>query len=248
MSPTDASDIPTPTDALRVLYTKSGMRTNHATDGKYVYIHDEWIPGADPATFEVLGDFAKDAQHVYFGREVIGGADPASFEPFGANLLIARDAAHVYCSMPGTEPGVRHMSALEGLDPHTTKLIGDSYLVDAEQVYSLYMTRTISADARTFTMSKLDESLGEGIVAWYAQDNTRVYLHGQVVEGADSATFIDCGIGYGKDAEHVYCNGAVLQGADAKTFKVPGYQNFSHTLWDAEDAHQRYFQGAAIIV
>jgi hypothetical protein len=94
----------------------NGNATGVAKDKNNVYFTsdaDSIVPGADPATFEVIADvniediwdgyYAKDKNNVYFvfektGVNIIPGADPRTFEPVSdlSGQIDARDKSHTY--------------------------------------------------------------------------------------------------------------------------------------------------------
>lgn len=55
---------------------------SYAKDKDFVYRGSNIIPGADPATFEIIDQtYSKDANHVYHEYNIVEGADPATFQP-----------------------------------------------------------------------------------------------------------------------------------------------------------------------
>ncbi len=89
-----------------------------AKDQNHVWKEDRKVEGADPQTTRILTDRVwKDAQHVWFYGNVIQGADPATFESLGDDYHY-RDANRVYWIF-------NVVKVVEGADPKTFKVGGE---------------------------------------------------------------------------------------------------------------------------
>lgn len=170
---------------------------DYARDKGQAYYKLTPIPGADPATFEIVeGRYAKDKAQVYYAGQPLDGANPAAFEfvaqlnpvwlsqsereserfttlPDGTESFVGldytRDDARVYyCGL-----------CIEGADPVSFEILGKDYFArDAQAIYYKGML-VVAADAATF------EYVGGDL--W--RDKYRVYLRDREFEGADPATF-----------------------------------------------------------
>ena len=144
----------------------------YATDGNYVYYEDQIVPGADPATFKVEGDFGIDDTSVYYGAQVLPGADPATFKilPRGGGAYASSDK-NVW----------NDDQVIFGADPATFTLLDStgSYAEDVNTVY--YSGTPISGvDRATFTLVT-DPSGNEN---YDAKDKDNYYLYGDRVTKA----------------------------------------------------------------
>jgi len=73
------------------------LSSNYSQDNKYCYYFMTPLPEADPATFQLVGEFyAKDAQRVYTNGGIIEGADPATFRVLNGPAGCSCDAQHAY--------------------------------------------------------------------------------------------------------------------------------------------------------
>lgn len=73
-----------------------------------------------------------------------------------------------------------------------------------------------------------------GQEAWndYSRRDSIVAYQGQVLAGADAATFRELGFGYAKDAYSVYYRGEVLEFVNPATFEVGAKFTRRHTIGD----------------
>jgi hypothetical protein len=102
----------------------------------------------------------------------------------------------------------------------------------------------LAADAASFVISTID--LAD------AKDKNNVYCNGQVLTGADPATFevlsgslLNDGSyerSFAKDKNHAYVDCAVITDADAATFRLVGNPNV-HDVYFSKDAGRVYFCG-----
>ena len=201
-----------------------GTEADYARDAKHVFLRGRVLPGADPATFEVLeGAFARDAKSVFLGDQVFCD-DAPHFERVSINFV--KNGHSVY--------RVQNNGQAETVseDVANFRQIRDdewhSYCVDSTQVF-VNGNLISGADPQSFRV------LGGG----YAGDAEHTfYFDKPMPEGTDAATLTPLAGGYAKDRVHAYYLGKVLQGADAATFEITDPQ------WPkARDRGQSYEQG-----
>lgn len=162
------------------------------------------LPDADPATFHSIKNWlGRDANHAYFKENIIRGANPATLK-----------AEKYPMSSDGRDYFFRD-APLNVADFSSFKILhrdsdGDIWAVDKRCAY-YDSIRIDGVDVATF---KVDEF-------HLAHDSKRVYRFGEVLEGADPATFKeDMECGYATDKNHVWFYGKLLQDVDRATFKV----------------------------
>ena len=170
--------------SFKVLDANAVRKNDHiwARDNLDYYVEMEAIPIADPATFQVIQSwYAKDARKVYFGSKVLYGADAASFQGIGGESgEFAKDATHVYCQG----------QAVEVCDAATFQLLKCRFAKDSKHSYFCYQSESPplvlpGSDGQTFEVIG-PSSQGYG----YAKDARQVYQGGNVIKGADPATFV----------------------------------------------------------
>ena len=153
-----------------------------ARDKFAYYVEDQAHPIADSDSFQVIQSvYAKDAKQVYFGSSVLIGADAATFQGLGGESAeFTKDARRVYW----------HGEVVEGCDAATFELLDYRYAKDHKHAYFRYKSgsppQTLpGSDARTFTViGPAADGFG------YAKDSRQVYRGGNVISGADPATFV----------------------------------------------------------
>lgn len=153
----------------------------YARDANLVYLDGEGFKVRDINTYERLGDqHARDKISGYYMRAEIPGSDGPTFSEIDFNY--ARDAKHVYWSDldtgHGTHRGIERTITLPGADPASFVIIKSGYAHDAGQVY--YEARVLSKNPTTFRVLEAD----------YAVSDSAVYYRGEVIKGADPATFV----------------------------------------------------------
>ncbi len=153
-----------------------------AQDKLDYYVGRKATPIADSATFQVVQSwYAKDAKQVYFGSAVLAGADAASFQGIGGESgEFAKDAKHVYWQG----------QVVEGCDAATFQLLKHRFAKDSKHAYFCYANGSPplalpDSDGKTFEVIG-PSSQGFG----YARDAKQVYSGGNVIPGADAATFV----------------------------------------------------------
>ncbi|HVM73979.1 MAG TPA: DKNYY domain-containing protein [Candidatus Paceibacterota bacterium] len=230
-------------NAVQWTYTYANMPTNvgidpstfeplsamYAKDAEHVYFVEQNvvptpivrpIAGADPKTFQVLGDnpfggnnigllsgtysgvMAKDSSHVYYEGKIVAGADPSTF--VWLNPIYGKDASHIYMVGPVHED--------------TTML-------------------PISSDVVNFWGDP------DG---YFAEDSNSIYFEGSPIVGVDKSTFViqrTFPYWYGVDAKNVYYIGyqtGIISGADPASFVVIDDSNNS-AKYEAQDKNHFYY-------
>ncbi len=150
----------------------------YATDGTYMYFEDRQLPGADPATFKLVGDntyYSADKNNAYYQDTAIQGAATSTFVSLStADSLgseeYAKDSRAAYYDG----------KIIQGSDPATFSVLNSDgfFSKDAKQVYGEGSVIE-GADSGTFTI--LDSS--------YEKDKNAVYVGQFVLEGADPVSF-----------------------------------------------------------
>lgn len=153
-----------------------------AQDKLDYYVGEQATQIADSGTFQVIQSwYAKDARKVYFGSAVLAGADPASFQGIGGESgEFAKDSKHVYWQS----------QIVEGCDAATFQVLKHRFAKDSKQAYYCYASGSPplafpDSDAKTFEVIG-PSSQGFG----YAKDAKQVYSGGNIITGADPATFV----------------------------------------------------------
>ena len=151
-------------------------------------------------------DWAKDKNYVYClwrnsKESNIVRATIADYDSFEAiDMYYARDKVQVYyCD-----------TILPGADPSSFIKIGYELYRDTKSVY--YRGKKVCDYTASFK-DFLYNYITDGCQVYYLG-----YKVAKVLEGADVSTF-EIMDGYAKDKNHVYLHGEIVEGADPKTFK-----------------------------
>jgi len=146
----------------------------------YTIVHNRVAPisGADAATFTVLRqDYAKDKARVYYEGSPIA-ADAATFELLDNGF--ARD----------TNTGFYLTEPIAGSDGKTFTVIDNEWSKDAGRVFWSDMDLSLSPPAVVSRMAEgADPRTFQALEEGYGRDGSHVWFHGQVVQGADPASF-----------------------------------------------------------
>jgi hypothetical protein len=153
-----------------------------ARDQHSYYVREKATPIADVASFQVIqGMYAKDAKQVYFGAGVLAGADPATFQGCGGlHGELGKDAKQVYWEG----------NVVEGCDAPSFEYLRLHFAKDRQHAYFCYASGSPpmilpGSDAKTF------EVIGVAVEDFgYAKDAKQVYRGGNIIPGADPATFV----------------------------------------------------------
>ncbi len=161
------------------------------------------VEGADPKTFTHFSDspffsFSKDKYHVFYYEKMIPEADVQTFAihdggKYGYTYWYDKNYIFVM--------GFDRIGVIKEKCSNLDR-IGGYYLKCDNKVY--YADKLLSgADVNTF--------VPVGVTANYAKDSKNVYFDGEIVVGADAATFnIGDGIN-AKDKYHTYRYGKVVE-------------------------------------
>lgn len=231
----------------------------YAKDSEKVYRLAKKLPGADPATFEVINlDYSKDNKNVYYLDSLIIDADAQSFEVIKnkekekkgheKRLLYSKDKNHVYFlgkQIEHSDPSTfQHLypyskdknhvysetSIMKNADPETFIAYGDDYSKDTNNVY--YKGEIIEgANPVTFICN---------MTSRLAKDDKHVFYKTRIIEHADPRTFrYDSPSDYSRDATHVFYKDKLVKGADVNTYDVR-YHNY------IRDKESLFYQGEKI--
>lgn len=154
----------------------------YARDARRVYRDGAAIPVRDPSTFQLIPGrlFAHDAKVGYYNGWEIPGSIGAAFVVISDHY--ARDSAQVfYCDIevpPNTHQPQLRAAALPKADLASFVALEYEYARDAHQAY--YQERVIARNPDTF------EVLDDG----YARTGSMVFYRGDVLKGANAATFV----------------------------------------------------------
>lgn len=150
------------------------------------------VEGADPATFEPIKyGFYKDKSHIFYNTKLVSEADINTFVVYDGGkygYTYGYDKNYIFV-IGYNRVGVIREKCID------LRQIGGYYLRCDDKVY--YVDKLlIGADAKTM--------IPIGSTSNYAKDSKTVYFDGEIVVGADTATF---GIGDGinaKDKNYTY--------------------------------------------
>ena len=188
---------------------------------------------SDPASFVVLGEYAKDKNNVYYyrydGTRVVD-ADPVSFK--AVNMFGVDDKAAYY---RGKKIDGSDGATFEVVIPAKPKDIFEHGVYAQDKAYVYYAEQDVRTMPRTPSFQVIDDR--------FAKDGQSVYCRGQIVPGADPRTFVLVPSlwvikKYGKDDKHVFLDAKLIEGADPATF-----QTYDHAGWWARDAAHVYQEG-----
>ncbi|MGE5698096.1 MAG: DKNYY domain-containing protein [Candidatus Sericytochromatia bacterium] len=206
------------------------LDTSYARDKSSVYVDGRPLPGADPASFELLQrpGFAKDSRHVYQRDRPISD-DTAHFQLLDAGL--AKDSVAVYWS-DGTvlskDPSHfavvsvtdNYLFAKDGrtvyvngrpipcAEPASFRVLRGAYATDDQSVF--YFTDKLTAEVASF----------RALHGPYASDARNVYWMGKPIPDADPVTFrvLNADFECSADHTHAYYRQSVIAGADPRSF------------------------------
>lgn len=159
------------------------------------------IEGADFATFEAINrEYGRDRARVYHRQYPIEGADPASFKHVGGLFWKDKRTAY-YAAKP-----------IPGSDPETFRTLRYSYWSrDKDNVY----VGTDPVNPRDIaSFRQISEQWARDDVWFYAQNSGKY----QPFEELDLATFKILDGAWAKDCCRVFWLGNVVEGADPATF------------------------------
>lgn len=195
-----------------------------ARDRFNVYVHHFFsgkpkiLRGANRNTITILDyGFAKDDRYVWREMWRLKKADPQTFEVI--NHLYSKDQKRAfYCESP-----------LPKSDPKSFELIDKWTAVDDQHVY---MQRELiqGADSKTYAVDSSNPYNG--------RDASKIFVHGNCVEGADLETFSEIGTLYYRDKNTIYYSHKPIPGVDADSFEmIQGH------IGAARDRYRKYQDG-----
>ena len=238
-----------------------GSEQTFARDAKQVFLNGKVIPGADPATFEIVDHrFTRDAKNVYCNHEVFCD-DPAHFSRVSVNFVknghavylitqggkakdVSRDTANFREISPGAEgvtitpPSIGPRPEKSG-DVSAADVASRGWEMEVVAGYSFCVDST-----QVFVNGNLIEGAQPGsfkiLRGGYARDAARLfYFDEPMPDGTDMESFTPLAGGYAKDRARVYYLGKVLEGADAGTFEI------TDPKWPkAKDKNRKWEQGS----
>ncbi len=166
----------------------------YAHDSSAVYFDGREVPGADPATFELLDrpGLFKDHRHVYQLDRPISD-DPAHFELLDGDLM--KGSAAVYWSD----------GSVLSEDPTHFAIISnaDHYLFNRD-------SRTVHVNGNP--IPDADPATFRVVRGAYARDHRHVYYFTDLIADADAASFRALEGPYAADAAQVYWMGKTIDG------------------------------------
>lgn len=213
-------------------------------NGVYKYSYGDTaqkLNGIDPKTVEVFNKFyLKDKNGVYYLDKNkikilnLEGMDLKTLEVVDNSYL--KDKNSVYLVQENK------LKRLEKIDPNTFKNVGGNYVKDKNGVYKYYFTYITVNDKELKKDPNFDAKTFEIVDpnGRYVKDKNNVYCDGEIINGADPATFemLKKGnINYTKDKNNIYYWKTKIEGVDRDTFKIMENPNFS------KDKNNIYFLG-----
>ncbi len=204
-------------EALSDHYAKDARRVYYCDDyrdGKEYFLIEHIrivaISGANAATFRLLDDYyARDTAQAYFNGAPFAVADVASFEVL--SYVHARD--HV--------SGYYVQRPISGSDGRTFVSVDDHYSKDNANVFysGLAIFNGGSGEIKHIKLPRADVASFASLGGGYGADSRAIYFEGKPMTDAvpplEQLNFF-----YAKTATHVYYAGELIKGADAATFKV----------------------------
>lgn len=163
------------------------------------------LKNGDIASFKDMGaGYGRDKDRVYYKGRVVDGADPESFchslvLKDNDSTEFARDHKHLF--LMG--------KIMENADYKSLRKLSYSYYCDDRQVY-YYPDGLIVENASPDDFRKIDFP--------YYSSRENVYINGEKIPEADTASFIVIDYRYSKDNYHVYFDGILMKGADPLSF------------------------------
>ena len=210
-----------------------------AKDKNSVYYRGEKVNGADPETFQYLGQSQmyrfKDKNYAYeeyynkktdkFDLKKVTDLDINSYQPIKASK-----AFHSVFSRDNN--GVYYMQIkIVDADTETFQHLGGFYAKDKNNVY--HREKALDgADTNSFeTIESPDQR--KSIRFDYAKDTNTAYCNGKKIQGSDPKTFKALSGNYAKDNNYAYWDHKKIEDSDGRTFETLG-------LGWAQDKNNKY--------
>jgi hypothetical protein len=240
-SPSPTSGVTSSTSMVTGYSIKSSDTVSVNSSGLVLVNGNAPFPGADPKTFQLLGDgFAKDNTHIWryddqgvHNETVLAQkVDVPSFAVL--NNSYVKDKNGVYQGDLYNLQGGAPLKLMSGVDTNTAVALDNDNIKDASHAYD-FTGAMFSKIVDVKTLVSLGQN-SNGDSHWF-KDSVHVYAgDGEIVPYADPATFKDLGMGYGKDKSHVFYDddvttfvststpstGSIVAGADLNSFVVVG--------------------------
>lgn len=195
---------------------------------------------------------ARDKHHVYSSGNIVEGADPATYQMIGDGR-IAHDKNDYYAvnfedNLGGQYPLHMNLAAFKLLIPdEPTGMNNDPWENLWERIWARDDTKYV-VGGKTYPIA--DPATFEVLHYGYAKDAKQAYFLDKVIPGADPRTFVIVSpdhqanwawtfARYAKDARHVYYMGTVMPEADAATFEVVNEREF-------KDNNHMYREGRVV--
>ncbi len=195
---------------------------------------------------------ARDKHHVYSSGNIVEGADPATYQVIGDGR-VAHDKNDYYAvnfedNLGGQYALHMNMSAFKLLIPaEPTGMNNDPWENLWEQLWA-HDDKKYVVGGKTYPIA--DPATFEALLYGYAKDARQAYFLDKVIAGADPQTLKIVSpdheanwawtfARYAKDANHVYYKGEVVSDADAATFEVVNEREF-------KDKNHTYREGRVV--
>lgn len=166
------------------------------------------IPEADSATFRKLNakDYAVDKNHVFWKAGVLEDADPKTF--INLNNWYGKDKHFAY-----------YLSQkIDGADGKTFEVFGNGpYSHDAKDCF-FEIDKLDVPNVKEFKVFPPNREL-----MYWAMDESNLYILANKYPIADCKSFEFLTGGYERDNINIYWDGELVKGADRATFKVTGF-------------------------
>jgi hypothetical protein len=191
-------------------------------DKNAIYYYDQKIKGADVDSFEALTPiFAKDNYAVYRGAEKIIGADSASFIILNKNQ---KGGKPIYYGKDKNHLFNDAGEIMKDADRDSFQILSEYYYSkDRKNVYFMG-DKLQERDPATF------EILG----ARHSKDKNGIYIDNEKLEDVDKNSFRYLGNNYAKDKNFAYCLKEKIVDADVHSFTT------MHSPWYARDKNNIY--------
>lgn len=211
------------------------LGNKYAKDKNKVYYEGKILADADPNSFTLVDHYAKDMKHVFYDDKILNAEidiDPSYFVVVGGGAI--KDDRRVYFRNYYKDSYDLVIRA----DAPTFQFVGTcasfekssrSYFKDKNSVF----TQKISEGNPLNPVSQIDISsfhffgiygVAEGVPYYsvsYAKDKNNIYSScGEILDGADVASFADLKDGYVKDKNKVWYLADIISGADVATFTI----------------------------
>ena len=171
------------------------IKTKYWKDDKFVYCEGKKIRGANPKTFEVIGDcWAKDDKHAFYAMYILRKSDPVSFVML--NSLYAKDKNYAYSA---------YGHIIKDVDSDSFEVLDTG--IPTEKNFNFKSLRTAGY------------AKDKNCVFYYLATEGKPTR----VKGANPKTFISLGNEYGYDNKNVFCEKKKIQGVNVSSWRYLGW-------------------------